>query len=235
MIDHSAPSLPRPRGASARRALAGPIVLACLLAVPPALAQPSLDSHVGRDGLSPAVARVLDSIRADDHGQLAVSVEDGRFLRLLVAATGATRILEVGGASGYSAIWLGLGLRDTGGRLTTIEYDPGRARELAQNVERAGLADIVTVLHGDAFARIPEIAGEFDLVFLDAWKRDYRKFFEVLSPRLARGGLLLAHNVVNKRDELGDFLDAIEKAPGTWNSIVSPSGEGISISYRRRR
>jgi predicted O-methyltransferase YrrM len=192
-------------------------------------------SHVGKDGLSPEVARLLDEVRGKDTGQLAVSAEDGRFLRVLVAASGATRALEIGGASGYSAIWIGLGLRDTGGKLTTIEYDPVRAKELAANIKRAGLADIVTVVAGDAFAQVPKVQGEFDFVFLDAWKRDYRKFFELVSPRVVPGGLFLAHNVVNKRGEMQDFLTAIESARDTWSSIVSPSGEGISITYRRKR
>jgi predicted O-methyltransferase YrrM len=192
-------------------------------------------SHVGKDGLSPEVARVLDEVRGNDTGQLAVSVEDGRFLRVLVAATGATRALEIGGASGYSAIWIGLGLRDTGGKLTTIEYDPVRAKELGANIKRAGLTDVVTVIAGDAFAHVPKIPGEFDFVFLDAWKRDYKRFFELVSPRVVPGGVFLAHNVVNKRGEMQDFISAIESARGTWTSIVSPSGEGISITYRRKR
>ena len=62
----------------------------------------------------------LQAIRAADKGQLAISEEDGRFLRVLVGATKAQRILEIGGASGYSAIWMGLGLRETGGRLGFI-------------------------------------------------------------------------------------------------------------------
>src|SRR5262245_26638571 len=72
---------------------------------------------------------LLQSIKAKDSGQLAISEEDGQFLRLLVASTGRKRALEIGSASGYSAIWIGMGLRDTGGRLVTIEYDPGRAKE----------------------------------------------------------------------------------------------------------
>ena len=215
------------------------LVAACaaaLLAVHPASAQSTKPpSHVGKDGLTPEIAKILDEVRGNDTGQLAVSAEDGRFLRLLVAATGATRALEIGGASGYSAIWIGLGLRDTGGKLTTIEYDPVRAKELAANIKRAGLTDVVTVVSGDAFAQIPKIQGEFDFVFLDAWKKDYKRFFDMVSPRVVPGGLFLAHNVVNKRGEMQDFLSAIETARGTWSSIVSPSGEGISITYRRKR
>ena len=82
---------------------------------------------------------VLQEIKSRDSQQLAVSDEDGRFLRFLTASTEAKRVLEIGGASGYSAIWIGLGLRATGGRLVTIEYDAERAKELAANVTRAGL------------------------------------------------------------------------------------------------
>jgi predicted O-methyltransferase YrrM len=177
--------------------------------------------------------RVLADIKAKDTGQLAVSEEDGRFLRVMIASNRSRRALEIGGASGYSAIWMGLALRETGGRLVTIEYDPERAKELAANIERAGLSDVVEVVSGDAFARIPQLTGTFDFVFLDAWKRDYKRFFDLVYPRLDKGGLFVAHNVVNKRDEMGDFLDVVQKHPSLWTTIVSPSGEGMSVSVKR--
>jgi len=182
---------------------------------------------------TPELSRLLAEIKGHDTGLLAVSEEDGRFLRLMVGSSGATRALEIGGASGYSAIWIGMGLRDTGGRLVTIEYDPLRAKELAANIRRAGLSDIVQVMAGDAFEQIPKTQGNFDFVFLDAWKRDYKRFFELVYPRLDKGGLFIAHNVVNKRSEMGDFLDAVQKHPSLWTTIVSPSGEGMSVSLRR--
>jgi predicted O-methyltransferase YrrM len=181
----------------------------------------------------PDLDRILADIRAKDKGQLAVSEEDGRFLRLLVASTGRKRALEIGGASGYSAIWMAQGLRATGGKLVSIEYDPIRAKELAENVRRAGMTDVVQVVSGDAFAEIPKLTGTFDFVFLDAWKRDYKRFFDLVYPRLDRGGLFTAHNVVNKRTEMGDFLDTIQRNPLLWTTIVAPSGEGISLSWKR--
>src|SRR3954454_23626231 len=179
------------------------------------------------------VQKVLNEIRAKDKGLLAVSEEDGRFLRLMIATKKAQHALEIGGASGYSAIWIGMGLRDTGGRLVTIEYDPVRAKELAANIKRAGLSDIVQVVAGDAFQQIPKVPGTFDFVFLDAWKKDYKRFFDMVFPRLDKGGLFLAHNVVNKKSEMGDFLDAIQKQPSVWTTIVSPSGEGMSVTLKR--
>src|SRR5678815_5425084 len=104
--------------------------------------------------LSPDLTKLLQQIKAADTDLLAVSEEDGRFLRVMVASSGATRALEIGGANGYSAIWIALGLRQTGGRLTSIEYDPARAKTAADNIRKAGLADIVTVVSGDAFKEI---------------------------------------------------------------------------------
>jgi caffeoyl-CoA O-methyltransferase len=186
------------------------------------------------DDITPAVDRLLKSIRAADKGQLAVSEEDGRFLRVLVGATDAKQVLEIGAASGYSAIWIGLGLRQTGGRLTTIEYDAVRAKEAAENIRRAGLQDIVQVVAGDAFKEIPKLPGTFDLVFLDAWKPDYKKFFDVVFPRVTPGGLFLAHNVINKKSEMPDFLHAIATHPQALTTTVSPGHEGISMTYKKK-
>src|SRR5688500_87311 len=184
--------------------------------------------------VDPGVNKLLAAIRAADKGQLAVSEEDGRFLRVLVGATNARSGLEIGAASGYSAIWIGLGLRQTGGRLVTIEYDPLRAKEAAANVQRAGLSDVVQVIAGDAFKEIPKVQGEFDLVFLDAWKPDYRKFFDLVFPRVTPGGLFLAHNVINKKNDMLDFLSAIQTHPQALTTTVSPGHEGISMTYKKR-
>jgi predicted O-methyltransferase YrrM len=188
----------------------------------------------GSGAVTPAIQSVLDGIRAADTGMLAVSEEDGRFLRLLVAARSAKSILEIGGASGYSGIWLGLGARETGGQVVSIEYDPARAREGAANIAKAGLGDVVRNIEGDAFVEIPKLSRSFDLVFLDAWKPDYLEFFEMVYPSLAPGGLFVAHNVVNKKDDMQPFLAAINGHTGLFTTIVSPSGEGMSVSYKTR-
>lgn len=182
--------------------------------------------------LSPDLTKLLQQIKAADTDLLAVSEEDGRFLRVMIASSGARRALEIGGANGYSAIWIGLGLRQTGGHLTTIEFDPARAKTAGENIRRAGLGDVVTVVPGDAFTEIPKLSGEFDFVFLDAWKRDYKRFFEMVFPRLRTRGLFLAHNVVNKQSEMPDFLGAIQNNPAVMTTIVRPSGEGMSVSVK---
>lgn len=183
--------------------------------------------------LTPELQQLLARIRQADTGQLAISEEDGRFLRLLVVMTRAKKAIEIGGASGYSAIWLGLGLRETGGTLTTIEYDPTRAKELAANITAAGLDDVVKVVAGDAFKAVPAEPGTFDFVFIDAWKPDYQKYFDMTFPRVRRGGLILAHNVINKGSEMQDFLTTVTSRPDLLTAIVAPGSEGVSISVKR--
>jgi caffeoyl-CoA O-methyltransferase len=89
------------------------------------------------------------------------------------------------------------------------------------------------VVQGDALAEIPKISGSFDFVFCDAWKRDYQKYFTMVFPALNKGGLFLAHNVINKGSEMADFLKTIRTDPRVVSSIVSPGSEGLSISYKR--
>ena len=184
--------------------------------------------------LTPGVQKVLRSIKAADKGQLAVSEEDGRFLRVLVAARSAKSVLEIGAASGYSGIWLGLGARESGGRVVAVEYDARRGKEAAANIRAAGLGGVVEVVQGDAFAVIPRLPGTFDFVFLDAWKPDYKRFFDLVFPRLAPGGVFVAHNVVNKKDEMEPFLGTILNHPSLFTTIVSPSHEGMSVSYKTK-
>jgi predicted O-methyltransferase YrrM len=207
------------------------VLIACVIGLAAALAAPAAQQRPS-GALTPHIESVLTKIKAADKGQLAVSEEDGRFLRVLIAARGAKSILEIGAASGYSGIWLGLGARESGGRVVAIEYDPQRAKEAAANITAAGLTDVVQVIHGDAFKEIPKLPGTFDFVFLDAWKPDYKKFFDMVYPRLNPGGVFTAHNVVNKKSEMEPFLAAVQKHSGLFTTIVSPSSEGISVSYK---
>src|ERR1041385_5529824 len=155
-------------------------------------------------------------------------------MRVLVVTNASKHALEIGSAYGYSAIWIGLGLQQTGGHLTTIEYDAARAKAAAENIRRARLADTVTVISGDAFKEIPKLSGTFDFVFLDAWKPDYKTFFDLVFPRVTPRGLFLAHNVVNKQSEMKDFLAAIGDNERVATSIVKPGSEGMSVTVRVR-
>src|SRR3954462_8825804 len=111
-------------------------------------------------GLNQFGSSVLDEIAHgnEQRGLPLVDAEVGALLRVLATAASATRILEIGTAIGYSGIWLA-GALPADGMLITLEKDEGRAKEARGNFARAGLADRVSVIVGDAQLRIAKVSG----------------------------------------------------------------------------
>ncbi len=161
---------------------------------------------------------------------------DGEFLHLLVKMIGARRVLEIGTANGYSAIWLAMALEETGGALNTIEIQPELVRAARTHVQRAGLTHRVTFHEGDAHQLVTTLPGPFDLVFIDAeigGKMDY--FQKVYPEKLPRGGVLLCHNAIVYAAGMRDYLDHIRAHPDFDTVILSLTMEdGFCVSHRRR-
>jgi caffeoyl-CoA O-methyltransferase len=124
-----------------------------------------------------------------------VDAEVGALLRVLATSIGATRMLEIGTAIGYSSIWLA-GALPPDGTLITMEMDPDRAREARENIASAGLADRVMVMVGDARSTIAKVAGPFDLIFQDGDKQLYGPLLDRLVDLLRPRGLLITDNVL---------------------------------------
>ena len=153
----------------------------------------------------------------------------------MIVASGAKHALEIGGANGYSAIWIGLGLRETGGRLTSDRVRSARARRSPPTTSaKPGSSDIVTMVSGDAFAAIRRSQASSTSCFSTRGSATTSVFSITVMPRLRPHGLFLAHNVVNKQAEMRDFLAAIRSDPRLLTTIVEPSDEGMSISYKVR-
>jgi caffeoyl-CoA O-methyltransferase len=160
---------------------------------------------------------------------------DGEFLRLMVHASAAQNVLEVGTYRGYSGIWMGIGLEQTGGRLTTIEIDPARVKESRVNFEKAGLADRITNLQGDAHQVTKTVEGPFDLIFLDAEKGGEIDYFNTVFPKLRPGGFLLLHNAITSQKVMKPYFDMVSKHAEIIHVILSLSmKDGFSVSFRKR-
>ena len=165
------------------------------------------------------------------HGGMNVPAEDGRLLYDIILENGYQRGLEIGTSNGYSALWLGLALKETGGRLITLEIEPQRAREAQENFEHAELDDIIESRINDALKEIPVLEGKFDFVFIDAWKPDYDKYLELILPKMKPGGVITAHNVTSQGSSVRDFLEEIQNNPKLTTTINRSSRAGVSISY----
>jgi predicted O-methyltransferase YrrM len=163
---------------------------------------------------------------------LNITPDTGQLLRILVRATGAQRILEVGTSNGYSTMWLARAATETGGHVTSLERLPEKV-ELAQaNFERSGLAPWISIRQGVALDTLATLDGPFDLIFLDADRASYLAYLDLLLPLLKVGGLLVTDNVVSHAGEIAEFLARVKHDPHL-DSVTVPVGNGEELTYRR--
>jgi predicted O-methyltransferase YrrM len=163
---------------------------------------------------------------------LNVPTTDGRLLRLLAETIGAKSVVEFGTSNGISAIWIGLALRKTGGKLITHEIDKERAALARENFSSAGVADLVTVVEGNAHETASKLTGPIDMVFIDADKEGYLDYLKKTLPLVRPGGLILAHNM-NPRMADSAFLKAITENP-ELETLFYPNGGGMSVTLKKR-
>jgi predicted O-methyltransferase YrrM len=162
---------------------------------------------------------------------------DAMMLRILVESSGAKRGIEVGSASGFGAINMGIGFERTGGHLYTLEIDQRSAEVCRDNLQKVSLENTVTCIQGDALKILPTLEGEFDFIFIDALKRDYLKYLKLVEAKLKPGSVVVADNVIQSARAMKDFLDYIQNSPDYDTVIIRASMEkndGMSVSYKIR-
>jgi predicted O-methyltransferase YrrM len=164
---------------------------------------------------------------------LNVTTREGRLLRQLTEMAGAKRVVEVGTSSGYSSLWLALGLRATGGKLYTHEIDPKMVKIARANFEKAGLADVITIIEGDAHQTVARHKEPIDLVFLDADKKGYLDYLQKLMPRVRPGGLILGHDMHRPMPD-PRYIEAITTNPNLETTFVMMESYGISMTLKKR-
>ena len=167
-----------------------------------------------------------------DRRLLNITPETGQFLAILVRAMRAQRILEIGTSNAYSTIWLAWAAAETDGHVTTIERAADKVAIARTNLQRAGLTDRVTVVHGPALDVLADLPGPFDLIFLDADRPSYDSYLDLLLPRLRRGGLLVTDNVTSHAAELADFLRRLKTQPEV-DTVTLLLGNGEELTYKR--
>jgi predicted O-methyltransferase YrrM len=162
---------------------------------------------------------------------LNITPDTGRLLWILVRSSGASRILEVGTSNAYSTIWLADAARETGGRVTTLELDPGKVGLAHRNLTRAGLTERVEIVLGRAADNLVALPGPFDFVFLDADRPSYLVYLDLVLPKVTPGGLIVADNVTSHAHELRDYLARVKSHPALF-SVTVPVGKGEEISLK---
>ncbi|GIU73670.1 MAG: caffeoyl-CoA O-methyltransferase [Bryobacteraceae bacterium] len=194
------------------------ILLLCLLA------DPYSEEHA---------RAVLESMRKDARRYMSVDPEDGLFFYRLTLQLRAKRVLEIGTSAGYSGGWFAMALKKTGGRLITLEIDPERHAAALKNFAAMGVLDVVDARLANALVEVARIDGPFDIVFIDAWKPDYLRYYELVLPKVRSGGAILAHNTRNAAFTLRPFLERIQNDPAVKTEFLRESPQGLSISWKK--
>ena len=166
---------------------------------------------------------------------------EGRFLELLVAASGATRVLELGTFTGYSALSMAAAL-PPGGRLDTLDIEPRHAEVAQRYFDRSPHGDRITLHLGPALETLAALEGEFDLVFIDADKENYDAYYEAVLPRLSDRGLIAIDNtlwsgrVLDPPDETTALIAALNDKLAADERVVAVQltiRDGVTLVRRR--
>ncbi len=168
---------------------------------------------------------------------LNTTLGDAMMLRVLVASSGAKKGVEVGSASGFGAINMGIAFERNGGTLETLEIDPGMVKQCRAAIAAMGLENTVTCLEGDALKTLPELKGQYDFMFIDALKSDYLKYFQIMEPKLKAGAVIIADNCIKSERAMKDYLDYVHNSPNYETVVIRASmekGDGMAISYKIR-
>lgn len=142
-----------------------------------------------------------DSIKESNIPPISVSANQGKFLQVMAKTCNAKKILEIGTLVGYSTIWMARAL-PAGGKVISLEFEPLHAKVARQNIERAGLSNVVDIRVGSAIDLLPQIhaddEGPFDMIFIDADKTPYKEYFEWALKLSRSGTLIIADNVIRE-------------------------------------
>lgn len=141
--------------------------------------------------------------------------------------------LEIGTSNGYSGIWIAKALKATGGKLTTIEYYEKRQSIAIENFKKCNVDDIIKPIQGSACEILESLGSDekFDFVFIDANKREYVKYFELIKPHLAEKALIIADNITSHAEKVQTFIDAVDADDDFQYEIVEVPG-GILVAYK---
>jgi len=166
------------------------------------------------------------------HRMLNITRDTGEFLAVLVRATAAQRVLEIGTSNGYSTLWLAEAAKGIGGSVTTVEFAEYKARLAAANFARSGLSPFVTLVRDDA-RHVLERSGPnaYDLIFLDAERPEYPGWWPELRRVLRPGGLLIVDNASTHVEQMAPFV-ALVTADIEFATCLVPVGNGAFLAVK---
>jgi predicted O-methyltransferase YrrM len=163
---------------------------------------------------------------------LNITPDTGEFLAILVLATRAKRVLEIGTSNGYSTLWLADAVRALSGSVVTVDVNPIKVEMARKNFERAALMPWIRQEQMDAGDFLHQLKAEqFDLLFLDSTRWNYVGWWPSIQNAIAPGGLLVVDNATSHPEEMTEFVELVRATRG-WRSVVVPIGKGEFVGVK---
>ena len=163
---------------------------------------------------------------------LNITRDTGEFLAVLIRATLARRVLEIGTSNGYSTLWLADACNAIGGKVTTVELSEHKYNLAAENFKRSNLSSTIRQVQENAADFLSKSdEGVYDLIFLDSERVEYPGWWPDLKRVIRPGGLLVADNALSHPDEIKAFILMVEADPDFTTSLV-PVGKGEFLATR---
>jgi predicted O-methyltransferase YrrM len=188
-----------------------------------------------------------EEIRKEDSGMqiatkersLAIPRSEGKFLYILARSMKAKRIFEIGTSFGYSTLWLAAAVHEENGKVTSVDVLPEKIQRASENIHKAGLESSVELIQGDAREILEKYKEPFDIVFLDADKRDYIDFIKLSLKKLRIGGVILSDNVIDcpeiHKDDpeiCEELMDFINRHPKVASITVPFLPNGLEMTLK---
>lgn len=194
-----------------------------------------VNGGLSRLGFPPQQQRIIEELESTQTDFWNLSRESANFLNMLIKISGAKNAVEVGTSNGYSGIWLAKALKEKGGHLTTIEYYEKRIALAQENFKTCNVDDVITVKQGSACEVLEELCSDknfvIDFAFIDANKKEYIKYFEIIDKNLKRGGIIAADNITSHPEKVADFVEKIKSDPNYQVEILDLPA-GMLLAYK---
>lgn len=195
--------------------------------------------QISRLGFSAQQQGLIQELEKTQEDFWNISRASANFLNMLIKISGAKNVVEVGTSNGYSGIWIAKALKKelggTGGHLTTIEYYEKRIVLAQDNFKKCEVDDIITIKQGSATDVLEELCAQddfiTDFVFIDANKGEYIKYFDIINPKLKKGGIIAADNITSHPEKVAPFVEKIKSDPNYQVEILDLPA-GMLIGYK---
>ena len=176
---------------------------------------------------------IMAELEKTQHDFWNIPRQTGVMLNMFIKMMEAKEALEIGTSNGYSGLWLSKALKETGGHLTTIEFYEKRQSIAIENFKTCGVFDIITPIQGSAcdIIRSFPVEKKFDFVFIDASKREYVEYFNLIKPHLTKKCLIAADNITSHAEKVQTFVDAVDADDEFQYEILELPG-GLLVAYR---